>query len=269
MNITLLANRDVASNLALNHLLPELHTQHTLRVHLSSEVGAGQSLPAELTTLKFFEQTLFNELLFPTLEGKATAGELLSFAHLGQFTESPVSILNKINSEDGLASLATGEPDLVLSIRYGNILKDAAIATPGLGVINLHSGLLPDYRGVMATFRALLNGDSVVGTTLQYITDPGIDTGAIIGTTTMAVQRDRSYLWHVLQLYPDACASLVKCVNTLASGRSLAVQPQAPGGNYYSFPTEAELRNFGQRGWTLYDAEEITSFAQRYLGDTL
>ncbi|WP_444995834.1 hypothetical protein [Aliikangiella sp. IMCC44359] len=38
MNITILANRDLASNLALNYWLPEL-TQHNLTVFLSDVVG--------------------------------------------------------------------------------------------------------------------------------------------------------------------------------------------------------------------------------------
>ena len=46
----------------------------------------------------------------------------------------------------------------------------------------------------------------------------------------------------------------------------VATQVQPAGGNYYSFPTEAELQVFRQRGWKLYDAAEISAFAQRYLG---
>ena len=265
MNITLLANRDVASNLALNHLLPVLHTDHRLTVHLSSQVGPPKSLPRELDTLRFFEQTLFTELLFPALDAAGNSGELRSFSALGEFTRSPLSVLNKINSDESLAALAASEPDLILSIRYGGILREAAIAVPRLGVINLHSGLLPDYRGVMATFRALLHGEQSIGTTLHYISDPGIDTGDIIDTTALAVQPGRSYLWQVLELYPAACDSLVRRVAQLAGGQTLDTRPQGAGGNYFSFPGEDELQAFGERGWSLYDAGEMAAFARRYL----
>lgn len=267
MKITVLANRDVASNLALNHLLPALHGEHSLRVFLSSHVGGNAQMAPELKALKFFEQTLFNELLFPALG--ASCGELLSFEGLGKYTTAPIEDLNRINSDAGLATLAAAEPELVLSIRYGGILKEQAIAIPGRGVVNLHSGLLPDYRGVMATFRALLNGESQLGTTIHRITDPGIDTGDIVATTTLPVSPGRSYLWHVLALYPPACAKLVECVQSLARGEELPVQPQPTGGNYYSFPDAAELQAFAERGWSLYEAEEITSFAQAYIGEPL
>ena len=138
-----------------------------------------------------------------------------------------------------------------------------------MGVINLHSGLLPDYRGVMATFRAMLNGEKHIGTTLHYISDPGIDTGDIINTTSLAVEPDRSYLWHVLNLYPAACELLLHCVEQLAGGHSLDRRPQPLGGNYFSFPGEEDLQAFKQMGLRLFDVEEISAFAKHYLNKDL
>jgi methionyl-tRNA formyltransferase len=86
MNITLLANRDLASNLALNQLLPRLSEQHQLRVFLSSQVGSAANLPEPLRLLKFFEQTLFNDILFPALDG---AGRILHPVVLPNWHSSP------------------------------------------------------------------------------------------------------------------------------------------------------------------------------------
>lgn len=265
MNITLLANRDLASNLALNQLLPRLSEQHQLQVFLSSQVGSAADLPEPLRLLKFFEQTLFNDILFPALDGARSDISPCSFAQLAQFTVSPITVLNKINSEAGLATLTASSPDLILCIRYGGILKDLAIAIPRHGVINLHSGLLPDYRGVMATFRALLHGESEVGTTLHYICDGTIDTGDIIGNTHMPVTAGRSYLWHVLQLYPSACELLLHTVDKISGGQMPACEAQPSGGSYYSFPDQAELDRFLQSGHSLYDINEITDIANSYL----
>lgn len=269
MNICLLANQDLASNFALNLLLPRLAEKHHTRVFLSSRVGGSQALPAELEQLAFFEQGLFNKLLFPALDGGNPTGTLLSFQHLSQYTSQPISTLNHINSEASLAVLGEPPTDLILSIRYGGILREQAIALPRLGVINLHSGLLPDYRGVMATFRAMLNGEQEIGTTLHFISDPGIDTGDIIGTTRLAIEPEHSYLWHVLQLYPQACDRLLACVEQLDTGQPLDVHPQPTGGNYFSFPNDDDLRAFQKRGLKLYDVGEITTFAQQYLGANL
>lgn len=268
MNITLLANRDLASNLALNQLLPRLSEQHQLRVFLSSQVGSAADLSEPLRLLKFFEQTLFNDILFPALDRARSGITPCSFAQLGQFTVSPITTLNKINSEPGLATLAASSPDLVICIRYGGILKDRVIAIPPRGVINLHSGLLPDYRGVMATFRALLHTETEIGTTLHYISDGTIDTGDIIGNTYLPVTEGRSYLWHVLQLYPGACELLLHTIDEINGGQKPACRSQPPGGSYYSFPDRAELDSFLQSGHSLYDINEITDIANSYLGVT-
>ena len=265
MKICLLANQDLASNVALNHLLPRLAEKHQLRVYLSSKVGAQQELPAELAVLAFLEQGLFRDLLFPALDKCDSPGALLSFQQLSRHTDQAIGTLNRVNSEESLAKLAGFGPDLILSIRYGGILREQAIDLPGMGVINLHSGLLPDYRGVMATFRAMLDGARTIGTTLHYISDPGIDTGDIIGTTSFPVEPGHSYIWHVLNLYPAACDLLLRCVEQLANGQSLDRQPQPAGGNYFSFPGNEELQAFHQRGLQLYDVGEITTFAQQYL----
>jgi methionyl-tRNA formyltransferase len=264
LNITVLANRDLASNFALNHLLPQLCEHHRVTVFLSDQVGGGRAAPDALEQLKFFEQTLFNDILFPLIDVGSRQGELLTFQGLAELTEGPVASLNRINSPESLERLRKTTPNLVLSIRYGGILREEAIAIPSSGVINLHSGLLPRYRGVMATFRALLAGDEEIGTTIHYISDPGIDTGEVIAHTRAPVEAGRSYLSQVLALYPPACEALLALVSRVSDGQRLSTASQSDGGQYFSFPTQAELEAFQGLGLRLYDPEEVTEVAKRY-----
>jgi len=266
MNITVLANRDLASNLALNYLLPSLVRDHKVHVFLSRKVGGSAAIPYELQQLKFFEQGLFNELLFPALRDSLADARLHSFDTLARLTGiPPTKALNRINSEEGLACLAATVPDLVLSIRYGGILKDQAISIPRLGVLNLHSGLLPDYRGVMATFYAMLNGEGEIGMTLHTILDAGIDTGDIIDCTRAKLDTGHSYLWNVLQLYPAGVDLMLACVKKISAGEEPAHGPQPEGGNYYSFPTAGQLQRFSEMGFCLYDVEELIAIAKQYM----
>ncbi len=265
MNITVLANRDIASNFALNRLLPALTPHHKVNVFLSSRVGGNTQAPTELQQLKFFEQALFNDLFFPALARSGENSLLQSFGVMACHLNIPIVELNKINSEEGLGTLAASQPDLILSIRYGGILRENAIATSRLGVFNLHSGLLPDYRGVMATFYAMLNGEQEIGTTLHSIQDAGIDTGDVLGQTHAQLDCDRSYLWNVLQLYPAGVDMMLAAVEKISQGETLAGQPQSSGGSYYSFPTSVQLQQFGEKGCRLYDVQEIIEFAKQYL----
>lgn len=268
MNITLLINRDLPACLALNHLLPRLAGQHRLTVFASDHVGANSERPEPLRLLKFFEQGLFTELLFPLLAEREHHDGLLGFEQLSTYTSRPVTSLNGINTEAGLQTLRASEPDLVISIRYGGILRDEAISVAPQGVINVHSGLLPDYRGVMATFWALHNGATEIGTTTHYIDSSSIDTGPIIGETRLAVVPERSYLWHVLRLYPAACQDLAAIVDRIDRGETVSGRSQSGAGDYYSFPDEAALEQFSARGHRLFDVDEIRDLSLQFTGVT-
>ena len=97
MNIVILANRDLASNYALNLLLPHL-SQHSVSLFLSAKVGGNSSKPAELVTLSFFEQTLLNQLLSPLFEKLPSHKGFMSFAQMNRILVQPVEELNAINS---------------------------------------------------------------------------------------------------------------------------------------------------------------------------
>ncbi|MEO7963002.1 MAG: formyltransferase family protein, partial [Gemmatimonadaceae bacterium] len=113
-------------------------------------------------------------------------------------------------------------PDLVVSIRYGAIFKSRFLAIPRLGVLNLHSGQLPTYRGVLATFRALAAGEKEIGMTVHYISDGTIDTGAIVAVTRTPVDRTRSLFWHIAQVYGPGIEALGDAVQRVLRGEVLA-----------------------------------------------
>ena len=169
--------------------------------------------------------------------------------------------------KDGFAikKLRLVQADLFVSIRFGKILGAEVLAIPPLGVLNLHSGLLPQYRGVLATLRALLNGDKEIGCTLHWIDSPGIDVGAIVDTATLAVVKERSLLWHILSLYPLGVKMILTAIDKLARGESLPATGQDPSsGAYYSFPTEDDLIRFTAKGWRLFDRADVRSLLDSY-----
>ena len=185
------------------------------------------------------------------------------------FLAAPIEELNYINAA-GLPRFVATTPDLVLSIRYGVILREEAIGVPTLGVINLHSGRLPDYKGVMASFRAMLNGDAELNMTLHTIDDSGIDTGRILAMSSFAVDRQKSYLWHVLGLYEGGCQLLAETVNALGEGERPEGIEQAAlenAGNYFTFPTKDELNDFAAQGLRLVEGDEIRQVMERFYAD--
>jgi methionyl-tRNA formyltransferase len=155
-----------------------------------------------------------------------------------------------------MAKIKRLDPDLIISIRYGHILKNEVIKIPKHGVINLHSGLLPEYRGVMATFWAMLNNEKEIGTTLHYIDDNTIDTGRVIGKTKRPIDYSKSYLWNVLQLYPNGVELIIETLEIIAEGKNFSTFNQCHQGNYYSFPTVDKLEEFNSKGWKIFDLKD-------------
>lgn len=258
MNIVLLLNNDIASNLALNLLLPALKT-HNITVFLSSKVGGNTTRPQALLDLAQFEQ----HDVYRALEQKPDSAEkslmFKTYAEIHQSCGIKIETLNEINSAQGIEKIQSLAADLIISIRYGVILKKPIIGLAKHGVINLHSGKLPDYRGVMATFWALLNGDAQLSTSLHFIDDSTIDTGRVIANSTLTVQQDKSYLWHVLSLYIGGCQLIVQAINILENSGELTTDIQAQAGDYFTFPSTEQLTAFTENCGVLYNKDEVVN----------
>jgi methionyl-tRNA formyltransferase len=264
MNITVLANKDLASHVALNQLYPAIGQEHELKVLLSARVGKA-TLPKSLQDLRFIEQTLFNDIVFPALAVRQNVpeGKLLSFEELAQQGVS-VGEIASINCEQAIATIKAGAPDLIISIRFGLILKAPVLDIARYGVINLHSGMLPDYRGVMACFRAMQNNEQKIATTLHYIRDGSIDTGDIISIYKMPLNYQASYLANLLELYKGGVDSIVSAIKQIHDQGSADSHGQIGGGNYYSFPTEADLQEFADKDLKLFSHDDVVVFSKLY-----
>lgn len=272
MKILLCLNNDIQSNVALNLLLPAL-TSHEVQVLLSAQVGGQKSnKPPLLMQLAFLEQDFLTHLFFPWLEAQPpSAGKFLSFKQLSEKYRVSITSISNINDETSLSAIRSFTPDLIVSIRHGKIFKQPLISIPKHGIINLHSGILPNYRGVLATFRALMNGDKTIGTTLHYIPDHGIDTGDIIALSQLKVEPNRSFLWHTIQLYYDGVRLIRDAIHHIENQITVTSIPQSEElSQYYSFPTDQEFNGFAEKGWKLFDMKEYLDFlTQEYCDNTV
>ncbi len=80
---------------------------------------------------------------------------------------------------DVVESLRKLQPDLIIMVAFGQILKKDVLSMPEHGVINLHASLLPSYRGAAPINWAIINGDTVTGISTMF-TEAGLDTGPIL-----------------------------------------------------------------------------------------
>lgn len=266
MRLLVLANRDIYSCCALNQLLPTLESGgHNITLWLSAQVGKQTNITPELARLKHFEQTLFVETIFPALENANIKSKFLSFTQLAErFCQDDYRLENQPNSKAGLAQLEQLTPDLVLSIRYGKILKSALLQIPKFGTLNLHSGKLPNYPGVMATFRAMLKQDHTIHATLHSIDNGRIDQGDIIAMSNSPLDLQKCYFSNTLSLYDQATKLMSNAVQKIDQGEKLRATPQVPSDCYYSFPNKNELDDFHNKGLILVDEAAVNNLIQSH-----
>ena len=70
-------------------------------------------------------------------------------------------------------------PELTVVAAYGRILPEDILEAPKYGSINVHSSLLPKYRGAAPINWAILNGEETTGVTIMYMAKE-LDAGDII-----------------------------------------------------------------------------------------
>lgn len=91
-----------------------------------------------------------------------------------------------VRSREGIGLVRKYTPHLIIVATFKQILDEAILGLPPLGVVNFHPSLLPRYRGPCPTGAALYNDEKVTGVTLHYITEK-LDQGDILLQRSIAI----------------------------------------------------------------------------------
>lgn len=111
-------------------------------------------------------------------------------------------------TEDVRLQLAALQPDIALVMAYGHILREAFIATPRLGTLNLHASLLPHYRGASPIQTAIACGEKETGVSLMRIVRK-LDAGPVAEMERAPVGR-RDTAVQIEQKLAEACVPLLR-----------------------------------------------------------
>ena len=91
----------------------------------------------------------------------------------------PVFQPENFKSEESVAELAALKPDVCAVVAYGRILPQKVLDIPTKGCINIHTSVLPQYRGSAPYQWAVLDGLKETGVSSMYLS-AGMDAGDII-----------------------------------------------------------------------------------------
>ena len=104
-----------------------------------------------------------------------------------------IPVYQPVKLRDGAALALIQElaPELIVVAAYGRILPDEILAAPPKGCINVHSSLLPKYRGSAPVQWAVLNGDAETGVSIMQM-DEGLDTGDVLACEKIAIDPEET-----------------------------------------------------------------------------
>jgi methionyl-tRNA formyltransferase len=152
---------------------------------------------------------------------------------LAQQANLPVLQPERARDEAFLGALRDLRPDLIAVAAYGQILPQNLLDLPRFGCLNVHTSLLPKYRGAAPIQWAILNGDAETGVTIMKM-DAGLDTGDILAQAKTPIHpEDNSETLHD-RLARLGAELLVQTMPEYVAGRIPSRAQPAEGVSYAS-----------------------------------
>jgi len=131
----------------------------------------------------------------------------------------PVQQPLKIREPAAIDALRAVRPDLIIVVAYGQILPKSVLEIPRLGCVNVHTSLLPRWRGAAPIQYAILHGDHETGVTTMYM-DEQMDTGDIILQRAQLIHTDDTSAMLHDRLAKLGADLLVETVGLIAEGKA-------------------------------------------------
>ena len=137
----------------------------------------------------------------------------------------------KARAENFIGELRDLKPDLMVVVAYGQILPQAILDLPAHGCVNVHTSLLPKYRGAAPIQWAIADGEPETGVTIMRM-DAGLDTGPMLTMRrTPILPTDNSQILHD-RLAQLGAELLLETIPDYISGKILPQSQPAEGCTY-------------------------------------
>jgi methionyl-tRNA formyltransferase len=144
----------------------------------------------------------------------------------------PVLQPERARDEEFSRALSAQQPELIVVAAYGQILPQRILDLPRLGCLNVHTSLLPKYRGAAPIQWALLKGEPETGVTIMKM-DPGLDTGGILAQAATPIRSEDDALSMHARLAQMGADLLVRTIPEYLAGK-LQPRPQPSEGLCYA-----------------------------------
>ena len=135
---------------------------------------------------------------------------------------------------------------MLVSILGNQIFKEPIINLAPKGCINLHTAMLPKYRGLIPTFWVLKNDEKTTGVSVFYV-DKGIDSGPIIVQKEVEIG-DKTQEELITLTKKIGMEAIAESIDLIHKDKVELIENDASKKTYFTFPTRQDVIDFKKAG---------------------
>lgn len=170
-----------------------------------------------------------------------------SIARLAEKSGLPLVACGSVNDPAYIARARELRPDVIASVAAPEIFKKEIIGVPALRSINIHSGRLPVYRGMMPNFWQLLHGEKTATVTVHEMVEK-LDAGGVLGTLEWPLKPKDSLDRVITGTKRDGARLMIDVLLKMKRGECEPTPLDMSEKKYFSFPKPDDVKAFRKRG---------------------
>lgn len=110
-----------------------------------------------------------------------------------------------------------------LCLGFMEIIKKEIFELPKYGILNLHCGKLPEYRGRAPISRAIMNGDEFVTLSIHRM-DEGVDSGDILQETKIKIEDNDDVNFMYEKCSKESASSVIESIKKIEAGNPVFIK---------------------------------------------
>ena len=162
----------------------------------------------------------------------------------------PLVPTRSVNLPEYVERVRAMAPDIIVSVAAPEIFRREILGVARLCCINVHSGRLPTYRGMMPAFWQMLRGERAATITV-HVMDEKLDAGGVLATQVFPIKARDSLDRVIKGTKRQAAHLLIRALRDLRAGRARPTPLDMSQADYFSFPRPEDVRKFRDRGHRL------------------
>lgn len=162
----------------------------------------------------------------------------------------PSSVVPNVNAAEYVGRLRELGIDLLISVAASQIFRKDLLSVPRLDAINIHTGTLPQYRGMLPVFWQMYDGQAEIGITIHTMTTE-IDLGEILLQRRVPLAGRTSLDAVIREMKRQGARTMLEILRRYRTGTVDRTPMDRSREGYRSFPDRTTSLAFRRKGYRL------------------